>query len=255
MNINPNPIAFSVGSVDVYWYGLLISSGVLIGVFLAMKEAARRGLDDELPLTFIFWTLPLSLIGTRLWYVAFNWGYYSEDLSRILAFREGGLAIHGGVITGLLVLIVFCRVKKLNVWQFGDIIAPSLILGQAIGRWGNFFNQEAYGVETTLPWAIYIAGVGHHPTFLYESLWNLLVFAALIYMSRKDHIPGEIMIKYFIYYSAGRYFIEGLRTDSLFIGPFRTAQLVSLILIHGGLLLLWWRRRQFKNASGKRLKA
>ncbi len=239
-----SPIAFSLGSVDVYWYGILISSGVLLGLFLAMKQARRVGLNEDVPLFFLFWALPLGLIGARLWYVVFNWSYYGQNLPAILAFRQGGLAIHGAVVAGVLVLIVYSRLTKVNFWTLGDILAPSLILAQAIGRWGNFFNQEAFGVETDLPWAMYIAGAYRHPTFLYESIWNLLVFFFLYALGKKEHIQGEIMVKYFIYYSIGRFFIEGLRTDSLYMGPLRSAQVFSILFIIGGSILLKWIKRQ-----------
>lgn len=250
--MNINPIAFSIGPVDVYWYGILISTGVLLGLFIAMKQARRYGINDELPLTFLFWALPIGLLGARLFYVVFTWSYYSQNPHLILAFRQGGLAIHGAVLSGVLVLAVFSRIKKLNFWLMGDIFAPSLILAQAIGRWGNYFNQEAYGVETDLPWAMFIDGAYRHPTFLYESLWNLGVFIVLMVLSAKKHFQGEIVVKYFIYYSIGRFFVEGLRTDSLYMGPFRSAQILSLAFIIGGAFLLRWLRRNQPEVEAKR---
>ncbi len=246
-----DPVAFSIGNLDVYWYGILISTGVLLGLLIAMRQARRYEISDELPLAFLFWALPLGLLGARLFYVVFNWSYYSQNPHLIFAFRQGGLAIHGAVLTGILVLAVFCRMKKINFWLMGDILAPSLILAQAIGRWGNYFNQEAYGVETDLPWAMFIDGAYRHPTFLYESIWNVLVFAALMILSAKRHHHGEILVKYFIYYSIGRFFVEGLRTDSLYLGPFRQAQVLSLIFIGGGAFLLKWLRRNQDEAPVK----
>ncbi len=246
-----DPVAFSIGGLDVYWYGILISTGVLVGLLLAMRQAQSYGINDELPLVFLFWALPLGLLGSRLFYVIFNWSFYSQNPHLILAFRQGGLAIHGAVLTGVLVLVVFCKVKKLNFWLLGDTLAPSLILAQAIGRWGNYFNQEAYGVETDLPWAMFIDGAYRHPTFLYESLWNLLVFAALMVLSARRHHQGEIMVKYFIYYSIGRFFVEGLRTDSLYLGSLRQAQVLSLVFIVGGIFLLRWLRRTQDEAPVK----
>ncbi len=242
--MNIDPVAFSVGPIDIYWYGILISTGVLAAAFLSVKEALRQGINEDYPLLFLFWALPLGLLGARLWYVVFNWSYYSQNPGQILAFRSGGLAIHGAVIAGVLTLIFFCRAKKLDFWQFGDILAPGLILAQAIGRWGNFFNQEAYGVETDLPWAMYIDGAYRHPTFLYEFIWNMMVFGLLMLLLRRKSKPGEVLIKYFIFYSIGRFFIEGLRTDSLYVGPFRTAQVVSVLFVIAGLSLLRFRKKE-----------
>ncbi|HHX77269.1 MAG TPA: prolipoprotein diacylglyceryl transferase [Firmicutes bacterium] len=242
--MNIDPVAFSIGPIDIYWYGILISTGVLAATFLAVREAQRQGINEDYPILFLFWALPLGLLGARLWYVVFNWSYYSQNPGQILAFRSGGLAIHGAVIAGVLTLFFFCRAKKLDAWHFGDILAPGLILAQAIGRWGNFFNQEAYGVETDLPWAMYIDGAYRHPTFLYESLWDIMVFILLMRLLRQKPVPGEVMIKYFIFYSIGRFFIEGLRTDSLYVGPFRTAQVVSAFFVIAGLILLWYRKKE-----------
>jgi len=249
--MNIDPVAFSIGGLDVYWYGILISTGVLLGLLLAMRQARRYGISDELPLVFLFWALPLGLLGSRLFYVIFNWSFYSQNPHLILAFRQGGLAIHGAVLTGVLVLAFYCRAKKVNFWLMGDTLAPSLILAQAIGRWGNYFNQEAYGVETDLPWAMFIAGAYRHPTFLYESIWNFLVLGALMVLSNGKHHQGEIVTKYFIFYSIGRFFIEGLRTDSLYIGPIRQAQALSLVFIVGGIFLLRWLRRNQAEAPIK----
>ena len=184
--------------------------------------------------------VPLAVIGARLYYVLFKLEYYLRNPRLILAIWEGGLAIHGAIIVSIIVAIIFAKVKKINFLSFADIAAPALILGQAIGRWGNYVNQEAYGSETNLPWAIYVDGAYRHPTFLYESIWNLVVFGALVYLLRKASLkPGSIFSLYLAGYSLGRVFIEGLRTDSLMLGPFRVAQLISGAFILVGILLFY----------------
>lgn len=226
-----NPIAFEIFGIAVRWYGILISLGMIIGTFLALRETKRLGLDENLILDFIIVMIPCAIIGARLYYVIFNWSYYSGDIMKIIDIRSGGLAIHGGVIGGVIAGLIFTRVKKIEFWQLADIIAPSLILGQAIGRWGNFINQEAHGGPTNLPWGIVVDGVKVHPTFLYESFCNFAIFAFLMVYKKKKKFNGEVFYLYLILYSVGRFFIEGMRTDSLMMGPLRVAQVLSLSLI------------------------
>jgi len=226
-----NPVAFEVFGIAVRWYGILISSGMIIGTILAIREAKRLGLDENLIIDFILVMIPSAIIGARLYYVIFNWSYYNGDIISMINVREGGLAIHGGVIAGVIAGIIYTRIKKIDFWQLADIIAPSLILGQAIGRWGNFVNQEAHGGPTNLPWGITVDGVKVHPTFLYESLWDFAIFIFLMKYRKNKRFNGELFYLYLILYSIGRFFIEGLRTDSLMLGPFRVAQLLSLSLI------------------------
>lgn len=234
-------VAFSIFGLEIRWYGLLIASAVLIGTVLALKEAKRKGVKEETLIDMLLFAVPAAIIGARAYYVIFMWDYYSKNPSQILNIRGGGLAIHGVIIAGALVAIIFAKVRKESFWNLADIVAPSLILGQAIGRWGNFANQEAHGGPTDLPWGIMVDGVRVHPTFLYESIWNLLVFGFLLwYRRKKATVEGEIFILYLMLYSVGRFFIEGLRTDSLMLGPFRVAQLISLaIIILGGVYLIW----------------
>ena len=238
-----DPVAFSIFGLEVRWYGLLIATAVMIGALIAMKEAGRKGIKEETLIDFLLFAVPVAIIFARLYYVIFSWGYYSENPGQILNIRGGGLAIHGAVIGGALVAIVFTRIKKLNFWTLADVSAPSLILGQAIGRWGNFANQEAHGGPTDLPWGIMVDGVKVHPTFLYESLWNLLVFLFLIWYRKKSKVEGEIFLLYVILYSVARFFIEGLRTDSLMLGPFRVAQLISVLTIAVGGAVLFSRKK------------
>lgn len=237
-------VAFTVFGFEIYWYGIFIGTGVLLGIFLAMHEAKRTGQDPELYLDFALYAMVFAIIGARLYYVIFSWGYYSQHLSDIFAIRLGGLAIYGGVIGGVLTAIVFSKVKKMNFWQLVDTAAPSLILGQMLGRWGNFFNREAFGGFTDGLFAMryplsdvrigevpqgvmdqlqVVGGVEYiqvHPTFLYESLWSFGVLLLLLYMSRHKKFHGQIAGLYFFGYGLGRLWIEGLRTDQLMLGNF-----------------------------------
>jgi len=240
----------------IRWYGLLIAVAVLIGTSLAYREARRRGEDPEQLLDLLTIALVAALVGSRLYYVAFNWSYYSRNLWKIPAVWEGGLAIHGGILGGVLAGGLYAWRKGLSVAKHLDMVAPSLALGQAIGRWGNFFNQEAFGTPTDLPWKLYIEPYYRpphlanyqyfHPTFLYESLWDFLIFVFLYLGLRKpmEGRPGALFLCYLGLYSLGRYFTEGLRIDSLMLGSFRAAQVVSLILLIASLvgLALIYRR-------------
>jgi phosphatidylglycerol:prolipoprotein diacylglycerol transferase len=252
---SPGPIALAfrlpadlpfVGglSVSIRWYGILIASSMAIGLWLATREAARRGESPDDLLKAAELALIGGLVGARLYYVLFNLDYYqTQPWWRILAVWEGGLAIHGGLIGGLLAGGAYVWAKGLPLLTYLDIVAPSLLLGQAIGRWGNFFNEEAFGGPTALPWKLYIseprrppAFVDHqffHPTFLYESLWNLAAFLVLYFVLRRrlERAPGALFLAYLGLYSLGRFWVEGLRTDSLMLGSMRVAQLVSVVAV------------------------
>lgn len=225
-----DPVAFQVFGLEVRWYGILIASGVLIGAILALREAKRVGLNEETLMDFLLWEVPLCLVGARLYYVIFSWDMYKDNPIEALNIRNGGLAIHGAIIMAIIVAVIFTRIRKIDFWTIADVCAPSLILAQSIGRWGNYLNQEAHGGPTNLPWGIMVNGVKVHPTFLYESIWNFLVFLFLIwYRKNKQKVKGEVFLLYISLYSFIRFFIEGLRTDSLMLGPIRVAQLVSII--------------------------
>src|SRR5690606_28500775 len=224
-----NPIAFELGRIPVYWYGLIIMTGVLIGLWLASKEATRRKLPDESITNLVIWALPISIISARTYYVIFKWDYYSQNMSDIPKIWEGGIAIHGALIGAVVTAIIYAKKKNLSFWMLADVVAPSLILAQAIGIWGNFMNQEAHGESVSrnfleglkLPDFIinqmYIDGQYYHPTFLYESMWNFFGFIFLIYLRKAKLKTGELFLFYIIWYSIGRFFIEGLRTDSLML--------------------------------------
>lgn len=240
-----NPVAFNIFGIDIMWYGVLISIGVLLGVLIALKECKRIGFKEEDLLDFLLIAIPAGILGARAYYVVFSWGYYSQNLSQIINIRNGGLAIHGALIAGIIVSIVFCKIRKINPLQILDILMPSVALGQSIGRWGNFINQEAHGGPTDLPWGIMVDGVKVHPTFLYESIINFLVFIFLMWYARKKKIKdGEVFSLYLILYSAGRFFVEGLRTDSLMFLGMRVAQLISAGSIIAGIALFAYLRKR-----------
>lgn len=248
----PNPIALQIGSLTVRWYGVLIASALVIGLLIAAKRADHAGIARDDIYDFFIVMVPSIIVGARLWYVIFQWDYYSRFPGDIIKIWNGGLAIHGGIIAGLIAGALFCKARKLSFLKLADVLIPALPLGQAIGRWGNFFNQEAYGRQTDLPWAITvhdpILGWIHvHPTFLYESVWDLCVFLILLFVIERKvkKTDGELLFSYFILYSIGRFFIESLRTDSLMFFGLRTAQLVSLALIAAGIVgLLWLKKRR-----------
>jgi len=227
-----------VGSLEIRWYGVLMAVSVLVGTYLALTEAKRRGLHEDHVYNLALIGAPLGWIGARIWYVVWNWDYYSQNLKEIPAIWHGGLAFHGGILTAIIVGFVYTRVKELSFWQLADLFAPSIILGQAIGRWGNYFNQEAYGYPTNLPWAMYIDGAWRHPTFLYESIWDFGVFIYLWLIRKKQKYAGEIFLKYLLWYSVGRFIVEGFRMDSFWVGPFRLEQLLSIGLIIFSLIMM-----------------
>ena len=230
-------VAFSIFGIDVMWYGILMALGMIIGTLLAIKEGRRVGIKEDDILDLAIVAIPSGLIGARLYYVIFNWDYYSQNISQILNFRGGGMAIHGALIGGILAGYLFSRYKKMSFFKLADTVIIGMPLAQAIGRWGNFINQEAHGGPTNLPWGIMVNGEKVHPTFLYESIWNIGIFIFLWIFRKKKQYEGEVIVLYTILYSLGRFFIEGLRTDSLMIGPFRMAQVISLVGVIGGIIV------------------
>ena len=253
---SPGPIIFQLGPVAIRWYGLLIASAVLIGVSLSQYLAEKRRVNPELLGDLAIWLVLGAIPCARIYYVAFEWQQYVDRPEDIIAIWKGGIAIHGAILGGTIAALIFAKIQRVSFWQLADLIAPSAILGQAIGRWGNFFNSEAFGSPTDLPWKLYIPENNRppayanfeyfHPTFLYESMWNLAVFGLLLTLFFRD-LQGKIRLKtgalflvYIAAYSCGRVWIEGLRTDSLMFGPLRTAQMVSLTGIVLGLGGLAW---------------
>lgn len=245
--MNMNNYAFEIFGIGIAWYGIILAGAMVIGSLLLIRFSQKLGYEKDDMYDLILWVLPMAVLGARLYYVAFKWEYYSQDWAKILAFREGGLAIHGGIIGGLIGGYICCKLKKLNFADLADLVSMPLILGQAIGRWGNFANGEAHGGPTNLPWAIEVGGVHVHPTFLYESIWNLIVFAILLATFKKRKYYGEHFLMYMALYSFGRFFIEGLRTDSLMFMGLRTAQLVSVTMIMLSVVLMTWIKKNPNN--------
>lgn len=240
MQYRGDGVAFSLFGIDVRWYGLIIVSGIVLAVYLAQREATRRGMGDSVLYDLSLVILPAGIVGTRLWYVLFEWERYQGDLMKILNLRQGGLAIQGGIIGALIAGYFYSKRKGYSFLRLADILFPVVALAQSIGRWGNFTNNEAFGTPTDLPWALQIDGVGVHPTFLYESIGTFTIFLILVWFTRKKlTTDGQVSMLYLILYGVVRYFVEGLRTDSLYVGPFRTAQLIALIGVVVGIVGLF----------------
>lgn len=245
-----NPIAFELFGLEVRWYGILIAVGVILGLTLAWYNCKRLDLDFDMLTDGFLWAFPFAIIGARAYYVIFQFNDYKDNLADVFNIRQGGLAIHGGLIGALIVILIFAKVKKINLAKYMDVAAPSIILAQAIGRWGNFMNSEAHGGPVTKEFISHfpkfiqdgmcIKGVYYHPTFLYESLWNLVVFIILLVILYKktSKQDGFVVCSYISLYSLGRVFIEGLRTDSLMFHGFRVAQIVSVIGIVSGIMIM-----------------
>lgn len=249
-----DPVAIQLGNISVKWYGVIIASAVVIALLLALSEANKRKMDKEIIVDLLIWAIPISIISARIYYVIFEWDFYKNNLGEIVKIWHGGIAIYGALIGAVLTAVIFSRIKKISFWQLADVIAPSLIIAQAIGRWGNFMNQEAHGAETTrtflenlhLPEFIinqmYIDGAYYQPTFLYEILWNVIGFIILLVIRRTKIRRGELFLSYVIWYSFGRFFIEGMRTDSLMWGDFRVSQVLSVLLIILSIGIIVYRR-------------
>ncbi|MGE5612966.1 MAG: prolipoprotein diacylglyceryl transferase [Bacillota bacterium] len=255
---------FEVFGFPIYWYGIIISLGFLTAVLLALRNSRKYRIDPDTVLDMVLVAAPAAIIFARIYYVIFSWDQYKDNLIDIFKIRDGGLAIYGAVIGALLAAWLYTRKKKLSFLHIADFCIPYLVLGQAIGRWGNFVNQEAFGTKTDLPWRMngtepdkYLLGegvadlnkYGVHPTFLYESLLDFAIFFILLYFRKKKKLNGEVLSLYLILYGAGRFAIEGLRTDSLMLGPFRVSQLLSAILVLIFVPLFIYRR-----TGGKRKK-
>ena len=230
------PRTLELGPLTIHYYGIIIAAGLLLAVFYSMKRSRQFGLGDEDTLMDgVMWVTPFAVICARAYYCAFSWSDYAHDPIRVLYIWQGGLAIYGGVLGAILGIVVFCKIKKLKVWAVLDLVALGFLIGQAIGRWGNFFNREAFGAETDtfLRMGLFNTKTDgweyHHPTFLYESLWNALGFVLLHLMSKRRKYDGQVALSYVAWYGLGRAFIEGLRTDSLYIGGtgIRVSQLLA----------------------------
>ena len=244
-------IALDLGFIQIYWYSLFIFFGILVATFVILKECKRQNINEDFIVNLIFYTVIFGLIGARLYYVCFNLDYYLKYPLEILEIWNGGLAIHGGIIAGLLCVFIYCKKYNAKLLKLLDIVVVGLIIGQAIGRWGNFFNQEAYGAITTLENlqklgipdfiidGMYIGGAYRQPAFLYESIWCLAGFVALLIVRHYRYLKtGQLTGVYLIWYSVGRFFIEGMRTDSLMLGSLKMAQVISIVGIIIGVMML-----------------
>lgn len=243
-----NPVAFEAFGLEIRWYGILIGCGILAALLLAWYNCKKKNLNFDLLTDIFLWAFPVAIVGARLYYVAFEFDQYKDNLVDIFNIRLGGLAIHGGLIGALIVVLIFAKIKKLNLLEYVDVAAPSIIIAQAMGRWGNFMNGEAHGGPVTSEFirhfpefiqkGMNIRGVYYHPTFLYESIWNVLVCIILLFIlyRKKESQNGIVICSYISLYSLGRVFIEGLRTDSLMFGGLRVAQMVSIAGIVIGII-------------------
>ena len=242
-----DPVAFNIFGISIRWYGILISLGMILATVITMKRSKNYGIHPDRILDLILIVIPSGVIGARLYYVLFNWDYYKGDFFKIINIRAGGLAIHGGLIAGILMAILLCIIWNIRILSIMDLGMPGVALAQAIGRWGNFLNKEAYGSPTDLPWAIVVEGQSVHPTFLYESLWNFGLFLFLILFEKRKKYDGQIFLLYGMLYSFARFFIEGLRTDSLMFQQFRVAQIVSAVIFAICFIILMVNRRKHQN--------
>lgn len=257
-----NPVAFSLGNMEVRWYGILIALGIVLAYFVGQREAVKRGLPEDFLADLLIWAIPISIISARIYYVSMKWEYYGANPEKIIQIWNGGIAIHGALIGAVITAFIFCKKKGFSFLKVADILAPSLLIGQIIGRWGNFMNQEAYGGPVSreflenlmIPnWVIeqmYVQDLGTyvHPTFLYESLWNVVGLIILLILRKVNLHRGEIFFSYMIWYSIGRFYIEGMRTDSLYLIEelLRSAQVVSILAIVLGIILIVYRRMKVR---------
>ena len=244
-----DPVLFKIGNIEIMWYSVLLLIAVIVGISLLLHEGKKHSYPKDFLFNLCFWTIIFGFIGARAYYVLFNLEQYASDPISIFKIWEGGLAIHGGLIAGLITMFVYCKKYNVRLFKIVDMAVPGVILAQAIGRWGNFFNMEAHGgivLRSTLENlhipefiinGMYINGNYYHPTFFYESLWCLLGFIVLIIVRHYKYLKvGGLTCVYLIWYSVGRFFIESMRTDSLMIGGFKAAQIVSLIFFIIGIL-------------------
>ncbi|BAK80752.1 prolipoprotein diacylglyceryl transferase [Candidatus Arthromitus sp. SFB-rat-Yit] len=246
-----NKIAFSIFGVDIAWYAIIITIGIIVAMIISYRNAKSIGLDTERFMDMFFYMIVFGVIGARIYYVIFNFSLYKDNLLSVFNIREGGIAIYGAVLFGALTVFIYTKIKKQNFLDCTDCIVPGLAIAQGIGRWGNFINQEAYGYETNSLFGMSINEgnriITVHPTFLYESVLNIFVFIVLIiFFNKYRKNSGEVTCIYGVLYGIGRFFIEGMRTDSLYLGAFRVSQIVSLVFVVIGIGLFMYLRSNNK---------
>lgn len=266
-------VAFTIFGIDVYWYGIIIACGMLLGLMVTIKEAKRTGQDSDFYIDTVIISAIISILFARLYYVIFSWSYYKDHLDEIFSIRNGGIAIYGAIIGAVLSAIIICKIKNKNFFKVADTFSFALLIGQIIGRWGNFVNREAFGgytdslfamryikdqasniPEDVLDKVINVNGVEYiqvHPTFLYESLWNIGVLIVIFMFRKRKKFDGQLMAIYFIGYGLGRFWIEGMRTDSLMIAStnIRVSQILSTILVVSFIIYLIINLKKCKNVS------
>ena len=261
MILTINPVAFKLGNLSVKWYGIIMAVAIILAVSMAVIEGRKRQIESDDFMDLLLWAVPLGYVGARIYYVIFEWHYYSQHLDEIIAIWNGGIAIYGGLLAGLVVLLVFCYKRMLPPFLMLDIITPGVMAAQILGRWGNFVNQEAHGGPTTLAFLqslhlpdfiinqMKIGGIYYQPTFLYESFFNLIGLLIILFLRHREHLfkQGEIFMLYLAWYSVVRFFVEGMRTDSLYFwGSIRVSQMLSVILLVVVIVLFIYRRRIVK---------
>lgn len=254
-----NPYVYKIGNFGIRWYSLLILIGVIIGIRMLEKEGQRFNINKDFLFNLAFWTIIIGILGARIYYVIFNFNLYKNDIFSIFKIWEGGLAIHGGIIAGVITIALYCKKYKMQFLRITDLCIAPLLLAQALGRWGNFFNGEAHGAATSLAHlkslhipefiikGMNISGIYYEPTFLYESIFCLVGFIIILIVRRGKYIKiGMQTALYLMYYSVIRFFIESMRTDSLMLGGFKVAQIVSILLFLTGLIMLMMISRKSK---------
>ena len=261
MTLTISPVAFKLGNLSVKWYGVIMAVAIILAVSMAIVEGRKRQIESDDFMDLLLWAVPIGYIGARIYYVIFEWNYYSQHLDQIIAIWNGGIAIYGGLLAGLAVLLVFCYKRMLPPFLMLDVITPGVMAAQILGRWGNFINQEAHGGPTTLAFLqslhlpnfiisqMKIGGIYYQPTFLYESFFNLIGLLIILFLRHKKHLfkQGEIFMLYLAWYSVVRFFVEGMRTDSLYLmGSIRVSQMLSVILLIVVVCLFIYRRRVVK---------
>lgn len=244
------PSSFRLGPLNIHFYGVIIACGLLLAVIYAMRRSKEFGLKQDDILDGVLWVVPFAVLCARLYYCVFRWDSYKGDPLSILYIWEGGLAIYGGVIGAVIGIIVLCKWKKIRIGALLDLVSLGFLIGQSMGRWGNFMNREAFGAQTDsfLRMGLYLTENGryspemmfYHPTFLYESLWNAVGFVLLHMLSKRRKYDGQVALCYAAWYGLGRAWIEGLRTDSLYIGPFRVSQLLAAVSCVAAVAVLIW---------------
>ena len=257
-----NKVALDLGPLQIYWYSIFVFIGLTVGCSIIYFEAKKRDIDENFLINLIFNSIIIGLIGARAYYVLFNLNYYLSNPLEILAVWNGGLAIHGGILAGIIFVIIYCKKHKVNILKMLDIIVLGLIIGQSIGRWGNFFNSEAYGAITTaenlksqgIPMFIingmYILGEYRQPAFFYESVWCLCGFLAMLIVKRSKYLRiGQLSGFYLIWYGISRFLIESIRTDSLMLGSIKMAQIVSVLFVVSGIILFIYNTKKDPNKN------